>query len=309
MSVYIINDTRLGLIQEKQRELIKLFINDDVLQLLNRYHEYPLEFIPNTMLQKLLLLAINYSAVSQPLTSVPTLSGAISVLTNTLTKKNPLLYEVKSGTPTVCLLKTSNDIEFTATTSEIINEVVVGLVYLNKLNSGYFKFIYGAFGGGPLTNKLNLAQSCNGVNNDVFYSFEEKVDGKDLASWLSEYQDDTEYIKLYYQLIKAMGEASSVGVNDFNINEGNIVVREVPVQVKIIGTEANFTTNFIPCIVNFLRASFTPQKVIASETDIKNIKNIFLSRLNLQGRAYKFITEYPKQGYTLTKDLIQLING
>lgn len=309
MSVYVINDVRLRLIQSKQLEILSIYNNDDVLLMITRYHKHPEEFISNVNLQKLLLLVINYSAVTQPPTSVPTLNGCVSILTNTLKKAYPLLYDVKSCEQTVCFLKTSNDIEFTATTSEIINEATVGLLHLNKLNSGYFKYIYGAFGGGPLTDKHNLSASCNGINNDVFYMLEEKVNGQQLDVWLAENKNDTDYIKVYYQLIKALGEASSVGVNDFNINEGNILVRKQLAKVNITGSKKEFITNSIPCIVNFLRASFSNTPVIATKQDIDNLRQIFLSRLTAHGSAYQFITKYPTGSYNLPEELLTLLNG
>lgn len=274
-------------------------------------------------LAKVIGCLIRYASDAQPGGTVPTLTARVSVLVNDLkyigTVDNYINYNIITNGMELMRLKTTNASNFTTRDSELINEVWIGMKYLNNLkesepNSPYFKYIYCAFSCGALNVQnsnamVNLAQACCSAGR-VFYSVEENVLGSvSLASYIQRNRDQPyqwNIARIYVQLLIALDEAAQLGVNNFLMKTNDIAIRYLPdgtdAPVKIIGD--TFKINAYPIIVDFRQCNalpyiqnpdgsglaFQPTQILYA--DISALRSIFLSELR-SGDVHDFISNYP----------------
>jgi len=258
-----------------------------------------------------------YSTDSMPNYNVPNLTARISTWINDMSyvgaseSQAYKYYSLVSSGLDLARIKTTNSSSLSQRDNLLINEVWIGMVYLDTLkgeNMPYFKYIYGAYTCGALDPTTpNMAQACCG-GGGVFYSLEEKIDSATtLANWLDDRNVPyLQYSLAYIQMIKAFERAAGHGVTDFEPRRFDILMRRVPIEFKVTNDLKLKATQY-PIIIDFTRcnarpllssgrgSSYVPTSI--SATDVELLRGLFYPALvgsvDEVRVIKKFISEYP----------------
>ena len=297
-------------------------------QLVDIYRTQPTYF-DYFRLAQLFRCMLLYSAVNTPnvpLGTVPSLSAKISNLVNDL-QRNPsstqyYTFQLISNGMQLARVKTTNTKSLTTRDNLLINEVWIGMVFLNTLKdvevdpSPYFKYIYGAYSCGMLDLEgPNMAQACCS-GSGVFYSLEENVlGGQVLGDWMDDPErTDIELGLLYVQLIKAFGQAAAHGVAGFGLTSNDILIRNAPITV-ILSPEQELNVPFYPVIVDFTKcralapANGRYTSGYQDTTDIIRLRATIISRLRDRvGTVAEFISAYPNPNARTLQLPVEIFN-
>lgn len=258
---------------------------------------------------KMFRCMLRYNSRSGEPGSLPSLTAGVARLFNDIDRQPDFdtyqFYTLLFNGLGIAYIKTANTRVLTPKDVKLINESWIGLVYLNSLKaerdvSPYFKYIYCAYTCGQLAAELpNMAEACCGGLSTTVYSVQEQIVGPNLHKWLvTPGRAPQDITAVYIQLIKALVQAASHGVNTFNFRPIDVIVKEAPLAVTLSATQA-FVARAYPVIVDFSDCQATGvtdryNPTVVSGDDVMTLRQMFASALGRYPAGYQqFVAEYP----------------